>query len=161
MELGKKQAVTRNLWIATCSINRQRKAQADPGEPNWLVAGHPGRANTYDLLSQSYSWNQMRKDVDCYIWNCHTCQRSKATHGKTHGLLRPLEILEQPWKDLSMDFVVGLPASEGFNTIWVVVNCLTKMWHLVPCTDKVDRKKLGEMYVKEVFRLHGQPETIV
>jgi transposase InsO family protein len=60
-----------------------------------------------------------------------------------------------------MDFVVGLPESEGFNAIWVVVDRLTKMRHLVPCTDTVDGKKLGEMYVKEVFRLHGLPETIV
>jgi hypothetical protein len=60
-----------------------------------------------------------------------------------------------------MDFVVGLPESEGCNTVWVVVDRLTKRRHLVPCTDQVDGKKLGEMYVKEVFRLHGLPETIV
>jgi hypothetical protein len=60
-----------------------------------------------------------------------------------------------------MDFVVRLPESEGFNAIWGVVERLTKMRHLVPCTDTVDGKRLGEMYVKEVFRLHGLPETIV
>ena len=81
------------------------------------VAGHPGRAKTYDLLSRSHSWNQMRKDVDRYVRNCHTCQRSKATHRKIHGLLRLLEIPEQPWKDLSMDFVVGLPESEVFKAV--------------------------------------------
>jgi hypothetical protein len=125
------------------------------------VAGHPGQAKTYDLLSRSYSWDSMRKDVDRYIHNCHTCQRSKPTHGKTHGLLRPLEIQEQPWQDLSMDFVVGLPEREGFNAIWVVVDRLTKMRHLVPCTDTVDSKRLGEMYVKGVFRLNGLPKTIL
>jgi hypothetical protein len=103
----------------------------------------------------------MRKEVDRYVQNCHTCQRSKPTHGKTHGLLRPLELLEQPWQDLSMDFVVGLPESEGFNAIWVEVDRQTKICHLVPCTDTVHGKKLGEMYVKEVFQLHGLPETIV
>jgi hypothetical protein len=60
-----------------------------------------------------------------------------------------------------MDFVVGLPESEGFNAIWVVVDCLPKMHHLVPCTDTVDGRRLGEMYIKEVFRLYGLPETIV
>ena len=60
-----------------------------------------------------------------------------------------------------MDFMVGLPESEGFNKKWVVVDWLTKMRHLVPCTDKVDGKKLGEMFVKEVFRLHTIPNTIV
>jgi hypothetical protein len=84
---------------------------------NSPVVGHPGRVKTYSLLSRSHSWNQMRKEVDRYVRNCHTCQRSKATHGKNHGLLRLLGIPEQPWKDLSMDFVVGLPESEGFNAV--------------------------------------------
>jgi hypothetical protein len=60
-----------------------------------------------------------------------------------------------------MDIVVGLPASKAFNAIWVAVNHLAKMQHLVPCTDTMDSKKLGEMYVKEVFRLHRLPETIL
>jgi hypothetical protein len=60
-----------------------------------------------------------------------------------------------------MDFVVGLQESEGFNAVWVVVDRPTKMRHMIPCTDKVDEKKLGEMYIKDVFRLHGLPETII
>ena len=103
----------------------------------------------------------MWKDVDQYVQNCHTCQQSKATHGKTHGLLRPLEVPERPWNDLSTDFMVGLPESDCFNAIWVVVDRLSKMQHLVPCMDKVDGSKLGEMFVKEVFRLHRIPDTIV
>jgi transposase InsO family protein len=125
------------------------------------VAEHPGRAKTYDQHSHSHSCNQMRENVDRYVRNCHSCQRSKATHRKTHGLSRPLQVLEHPWKDLSMDFVVGPPESKDFNAVWVVVNRPTKMRHLVPCTDNADGKKLGEIYVKEVFRLHGLPETIV
>jgi hypothetical protein len=80
---------------------------------------------------------------------------------KNSCLLRPLEVSKQPWKDLSMHFIVGLPECEGFDTLWVVVDRLTKMQHLVPCTDKVDGEKLGEMYVKEAFRLHGLSKTIV
>jgi transposase InsO family protein len=60
-----------------------------------------------------------------------------------------------------MDFVVGLPESERFNAVLVVVDYLTKMRHLIPCTDKVDGKKQGEMYVKAVFRLLGLSKTIV
>jgi hypothetical protein len=97
------------------------------------VAGYPGRAKIYDLLSRNHSWNSMRKDVDRYVRNCHTCQRSKPTHRKTNGLLRPLEIPEQPWQDLSIDIMVGLPESKEFNAISVVVDRLTKMDHLVPC----------------------------
>jgi hypothetical protein len=102
----------------------------------------------------------MRNDVDRYIRISHTCQRSKATHGKTHGLLRLLEVPEQLGMDLSMDFIFGLRESAGFNAVWVVVDRLMKMQHLVPCTDKLERKKLGETYIKELFTLHRLPETI-
>jgi hypothetical protein len=60
-----------------------------------------------------------------------------------------------------MDVIVGLPETEGFNAIWVVVDCVMKMRLFLPCTDKVDGMKLGEMYIKEAFRLHGLPKTIV
>jgi hypothetical protein len=103
----------------------------------------------------------MRKNMDHYLRNCHTCQWRKATHGKTHGLLRLLDIPDQPWKDLSLDFVVGLPASDKFNAMLVVVDDLTKMQYLVPCTENVHSKKLGEIYIKEVIRLPRLPEIIV
>jgi hypothetical protein len=60
-----------------------------------------------------------------------------------------------------MDIVVGLPESEGINAIQEVVDHQTKMRHFGPCTDTLDGRRLGEMYVKEVFQLHGLPETIV
>jgi hypothetical protein len=64
-----------------------------------------------------------------------------------------LKIPEEGWKDLSMDFMVGLPESEGYNAILVVVDRLTIIQHLVLCTDQVHSKKLGEMYIEEVFWL--------
>jgi hypothetical protein len=72
------------------------KAQVQPTDEEklkWIrechdspIAGHPERAKTYDLLSRNHSWSSMRKDVDQYVRNCHTCQQSKPMHGKTHGL---------------------------------------------------------------------------
>ena len=59
-----------------------------------------------------------------------------------------------------MDFVVGLPWSNGCDAIWVVVDRLTKQRHLVPCTSTVDAKDLADLFVQWVFRLHGLPETI-
>jgi transposase InsO family protein len=60
-----------------------------------------------------------------------------------------------------MDFVVGLPESKGYNAIWVVVDRLSKMRHLVPCRNDTDGRKSGEMFIREVFKLHGLPDTIV
>jgi hypothetical protein len=60
-----------------------------------------------------------------------------------------------------MDCVVKLPGSDGYNAIWVAVDGLSKIKHLVPCRDDTDGKKLGEMFIHEVFKLHGLPDTIV
>jgi hypothetical protein len=68
----------------------------------------------------------MRADVDCYTRNCHTCQPSKSNRHAPFGVLRPLPIPERPWQDISMDFVTGLPWSNGYDAIWVVVDRLAK-----------------------------------
>jgi transposase InsO family protein len=60
-----------------------------------------------------------------------------------------------------MDFVTGLPSSNGFDTIWVVVDRLTKLRHFAPCSTTIDAKGLAELFLSNIFRLHGLPETIV
>jgi hypothetical protein len=73
------------------------------------LAGHPGRAKTFDLLDRQYYWKDTRKQVDQYVRNCHSCQRSRTLRHATFGVLRPLPVPEKPWEDISIDFVVGLP----------------------------------------------------
>jgi hypothetical protein len=90
------------------------------------AAGHPGRSKTLEYLCRNYTWPKMRMDVDCYTRNCHTCQCMKPSRHVPFGVLRPLPIPDRPWQDISMDFVMGLPWSNGCNTIWVVVDHLTK-----------------------------------
>ncbi|WVZ84490.1 hypothetical protein U9M48_031519 [Paspalum notatum var. saurae] len=64
---------------------------------------------------------------------CDTCQRVKAEHQRPAGLLQPLKILEWKWEEISMDFIVGLPRTQkGYNSIWVVVDRLTKVAHFIP-----------------------------
>jgi len=71
--------------------------------------GYPGRAKTLELLTRKYYWPQMRKDVDHFVRNCHTCQRMNATCHALYGLLRPLPVPTQTWQHISIDFVMGLP----------------------------------------------------
>ena len=59
-----------------------------------------------------------------------------------------------------MDFVTGLPWSQGCDSIWVVCDRLTKQRHLVPCRSDVDAKDLADLFIRWVFRLHGLPGTI-
>jgi len=111
------------------------------------LAGHPGRAKTFDLLDRKYYWKDMRKQVDQYVRNCHSCQRSKTSRHATFGVLRPLPVLEKPWEDISIDFVVGLPECEGFNAVWVVVDRLLKMCHFIPCHTSIDVVGLAKLFL--------------
>jgi transposase InsO family protein len=60
-----------------------------------------------------------------------------------------------------MDFVMGLPSSDGFDAIWVVIDCLTKLRHFAPCSTAIDAEGLAELFLANIFRLHGLPDTIV
>jgi transposase InsO family protein len=125
------------------------------------AAGHPGRSKTLELLKRTYFWPKMQQFVDRFVKNCHTCQRSRTSRHAPFGILRPLPIPDRPWQDIAMDFVTGLPWSEGCDAIWVVIDRLTKGRHLVPCLSTVDAKDLADLFLQHVFRLHGIPESIV
>lgn len=94
---------------------------------NAPAAGRPGKTKTFELLTKNYYWPQMMKYVEQYVKNCHTCSDAKATRHAPFGIFRPLPIPEQPWRDISMDFVTGLPVSDYYDAILVVVDRLTKM----------------------------------
>ena len=74
----------------------------------------------------------MRGAVSKWVQQCDVCQRSKVMFMTPAGLLQPLALLNQVWKGLIMDFIKGLPKSEGMDTILVVVDRLTKYAHFLP-----------------------------
>ena len=74
----------------------------------------------------------MTADINRYINNCYACRRAKAPRDKKFGLLEPLPVPEQRWKDIAIDFIVELPESEGCNAILSVTDRLTKMRYFIP-----------------------------
>ena len=124
-------------------------------------AGHCGQAKTFELLAREYTWFGMRKDVRRYIRNCHTCQRSRTPRHRPSGILRPLPIPLRPWSSISMDFVTGLPWSNGNDAVCVVVNHLTKMRHFVPCRTTTNAGDLADLFLHHVWKLHGLPNDII
>ena len=75
----------------------------------------------------------MKKDIVEHVAVCDVCQRVKAEHQKPAGLLQTLPIPEWKWDKLGMDFMTGLPRTRsGYDSIWVVVDCLTKVAHFIP-----------------------------
>jgi hypothetical protein len=104
----------------------------------------------------------MRRDIAHYVACYDTCSRVKIKHQKPVGLLKPLEIPVWKWEDISMDFVVGLPRTpRGNDSIWVIVDRLTKVAHFIPIKIQHRTERLAELYVEHILRLHGAPKSIV
>jgi hypothetical protein len=88
---------------------------------------HPRSTKMYQDLKQHYWWTKMKIEIARYVAKCHTCRRVKAIHMKAARPLHSLPILTWKWEDISMDFIVGLPkTTKGFDSIWVIIDRLTK-----------------------------------
>ena len=136
------------IWIPE---NDEIKAKTIRRHHDNEAAGHGGIAKTIDLVHRQYYWPHMREDITRYVKNCDVCQRIKATHHAPYGLLQPLEAPRQPWKSIAMDFVTGLPESEGYDAIWVVIDRLTKMAHFTPCHTNLKAEQFGRLFLQNIF----------
>jgi len=104
----------------------------------------------------------MKRDDAEYVAQCHICQQVKAKLQRPAGTLQPLNVPEWKWDQIAMGFVVGLPkAPGGQDSIWVVIDKLTKSAHFLPFHITNLVPKLAEMYVRDIIRLHGVPVSVV
>lgn len=125
-----------------------------------VVGGHSGIIATIKRITSTFSWLGIKKDVS-FIKKCPVCQAIKYPTHKPYGTLQPLPTPEAPWFDISMDFVTGLPPSKGKTVVWVIVDRLSKFAHFIPLPTHYTAITLASVFMKEVYRLHGLPETIV
>jgi hypothetical protein len=104
----------------------------------------------------------MKREIAKYVSECDTCQRIKASHLTVSGTLQPLPIPSWKWEDISMDFIVGLPqTSQKHDSIWVIIDRLTKTAHFLSVHTTYTAKKYAEIYLDQIIRLHGVPKTII
>jgi hypothetical protein len=129
---------------------------------NSPYAMHPSSTKMYHGLKGNYWWKCMKKDVAEFVTKCLTCQQVKAEHQRPSGLLQPLPIPEWKWEKITMDFVSGLPRTQkGYDSIWVIVDRLTKSAHFLPAKSTFGADKLARLFIDEIVRLHGVPVSIV
>jgi hypothetical protein len=123
---------------------------------------HPGRTKMYHDLRQQFWWTRMKRKVARYVSECDTCWKVKAGYIKPGGLLQPLSIPQWKWDDISMDFIVGLPLmARKFDSIWVIVDQLSKSAHFIPVHTRFDAQKYAGVYIARVICLHGVPKTTI
>ena len=104
----------------------------------------------------------MKKEIAAYVARCDNCSRVKAVHLKSTGLLQPLSFPGQKWEEISMDFIIGVPHThQGHDSIWVIVDRLTKAAHFLPVSTQYHTGKYAELYVAQIMRLHWVPRTII
>ncbi|GJV24379.1 putative reverse transcriptase domain-containing protein [Tanacetum coccineum] len=98
------------------------------------ICYHPGKANVVaDALSRKERVKPLRENMATYVSKCLTYAKVKAEHQKPFGLLVQPEIPEWKWEKITMDFVTKLPKTiNGYNTIWIIVDRLTKSAHFLP-----------------------------
>nr|GFA60890.1 putative reverse transcriptase domain-containing protein [Tanacetum cinerariifolium] len=116
----------------------------------------------YQDLRKLYWWPNMKADITTYVSQCLTCAKVKAEHLKPSGLLQQPKIPEWKWENVTMDFVTGLPRTpSGHDSIWVIVDRLTKSAYFLPKKKTDNIKKLAELYLKEIVCKHGVPVSVI
>ncbi|GJU85772.1 putative reverse transcriptase domain-containing protein [Tanacetum coccineum] len=120
---------------------------------------HPGSDKMYQDMKKLYWWPNMKANIATYVSKCLTCAKVKAEHQRPSGLLVQPEIPQWKWDNITMDFVMKLPKS--YDTIWVIVDRLTKSAIFMPMRETDPMDKLARMYLKEVVTKHGIPVSII
>ncbi|GJZ53211.1 putative reverse transcriptase domain-containing protein [Tanacetum coccineum] len=110
---------------------------------------HPGSDKMYQDMKKLYWWPNMKADIATYVNKCLTCAKVKAEHQRPSGLLVQPKIPEWKWDNITMDFVTKLPkTSQGYDTIWVIVDRLTKSAIFTPMRETDPLDKLARLYLK-------------
>jgi hypothetical protein len=105
----------------------------------------------YKDLKTHYWWYGMKRDIAKYVSLCDTCQRVKAEHQRPAGLLQPLKIPEWKWEEIGMDSIIGLPRTQArYDSIWVIVDRLTKVAHFIPVKMTYSGGKPAELYMSGI-----------
>src|ERR1700709_2193988 len=103
----------------------------------------------------------MQRWVNDYVDGCDRCKQTKIFPKKPHGPLKPNEIPTAPWQNITCDLIVDLPKSEGKDSIFVVVDRFSKQAHFIPTVKEVDSKGIAELFLQNVWKLHGTPKQVI
>jgi hypothetical protein len=122
---------------------------------------HYGFTKTYDRVKHSFFWDGMKQDICNFVIECDVCQRNKGETVKSPSTLQPISIPPAIWKDISMDFITGLPKSRNKSVIMVVVDRLSKYADFFTLQHPFTASTMAQIFMDQVFKLHCMPHSIV
>ena len=126
------------------------------------TAGHQGVTRTTKCIQMNFWTPNLEKCVKEYVSSCDACSVSKPDNRQPAGLLQPLPIPSQPWEIVSMDFIVKLPTTpRGHDTVFTVVDMLTKQVHFIPTREAISAQVAAGLYFDNIVRHHGLPKAMV
>lgn len=150
-----------NYQPRLCVPAEQRNFVLKEAHENLLESAHAGPERLWQSLSSRFYWKRMKVDIMRYCSSCDVCQKTKSSTFNKFGLLIPNPIPSRPYQSISMDFIVNLPWSDGYNAIYVVVDRLTKHASFIPVTTGLDTEGFTLMFVKHIVCKFGLPESII
>ena len=125
-------------------------------------SGHPGYQKMISIVKRHFFSPKLKSDIAMIIVKCQECELFKAEHQHPSRLLQSLPIPEWKWKFISMYFITGLLKSKKQNdSIFVVVDKLSKAAHFIPVKSTYNVVHIVDIFLKEIFRLHGIPKEII
>jgi hypothetical protein len=138
----------------------QRKIM-DEAHCSWYSI-HPRSTKMYQDLQKNCWWTSIKREIAKYLDECETCRRVKADHLRPTGNLQPLDIPKWKWEDICMHFIMDIPhTSHGYDSIWVIVDHLTKSAHFILVGTRYRVRQYAELCIAHIIRYHGIPKTII
>ena len=123
---------------------------------------HPGYQKMITMLRKEYFWPNIKNEIAEYVAKCIECHQVKAEHQHPAGLLQPLPIPNSKWEVIHFDFITGLPKNQKENdSIMVVVDKLSKATHFIPVKTTHKDANITDIFMKEIFWLHGNPKAMI
>ncbi|KAI3364672.1 hypothetical protein L3Q82_011441, partial [Scortum barcoo] len=168
-------------WDIENAVLRAQQQQPDPGQGppgrlfvpdavrsqvlQWAhsskLSCHPGINRTISLIKRHFWWRNMEADIRGFVQACTVCARGKSSHQPPSGLLQPLSVPGRPWSHIALDFVTGLPPSNGKTVILTIVDRFSKAAHFVALAKLPTARETADLLTNHVVRLHGIPRDIV
>lgn len=147
-----------SVWVGNQPDMHDRIFSALHDSP---IGGHSGFPVTYKRMQSLFKWIGMKSYVKQRVQSCLVCQKAKPKRISYPGLLSPLPVPKKAWETMSMDFISGLPISEKYDSIMVVIDKFTRYGHFIPIKHPYNTLKIAEMFLDNVYKLHGMPSIIL